>query len=136
MSNPTWQDITPLPKSILSYFGNDPDYTAEQIEAAYRLLRQQAAEVEDNPLLCRRADITGAEVLAVLEHEHPDAGLPLCPNCGEPATFTGHAGDFTETHGLDCGPYETWHEEWVTCNKCGAKTDYREIDAAQPKEAA
>ncbi len=69
MSNPTWQDITPLPKSILLYFGDDPDYSAEQIEAAYRLLQRQAEEHAGDPLLCRRKDITGAEVLAILERK-------------------------------------------------------------------
>ena len=54
-----------------------------------------------------------------------EATLPMCPNCGEPAQFTEHSGDFVETHGLDCGPYERWHEEWLTCNKCGAKTDWK-----------
>jgi hypothetical protein len=24
-----------------------------------------------------------------------------------------------ETHGLDCGPYERWHEEWDECRVCG-----------------
>ena len=54
-----------------------------------------------------------------------------CPNCGELANFTEHEGSFTETHGLDCGPYETWTEHWLTCDKCGAKTDDAEIAAAQ-----
>ncbi len=69
------------------------------------------------------------------EHDHEALGL-ICPNCGELATFTEHSGDFVETHGLDCGPYETWHEEWVTCDLCKAKTDWREIDAAQPPETS
>ena len=30
------------------------------------------------------------------------------------------AEDHTETHGLDCGPYERWHEEWYECSICGA----------------
>ncbi len=56
---------------------------------------------------------------------------PVCPNCGQRADFTEHEGQFTETHGLDCGPYETWTERWLTCNLCGAKTDERELDASR-----
>ncbi len=44
--------------------------------------------------------------------------------------FTEHSGKFTETHGLDCGPYETWTESWLVCNECGAKTDDAEVRAA------
>lgn len=60
-----------------------------------------------------------------------EEGLPICPNCGERANFTDHSGSFTETHGLNCGPYETWSEEWLTCNKCGAKTDAAELAAME-----
>lgn len=28
-----------------------------------------------------------------------------------------------ETHGLDCGPYERWHEEWSECRICGEVYD-------------
>ena len=28
--------------------------------------------------------------------------------------------DSTETHGLECGPYERWHDEWYECPACGA----------------
>lgn len=58
----------------------------------------------------------------------------ICPNCGVRATFTEHQEDCVETHGLDCGPYERWTETWLTCNECGAKTDDRELRAAQPPE--
>lgn len=54
----------------------------------------------------------------------------ICPNCGAEAMFTEHSGKFTETHGLDCGPYETWTESWLVCNECGAKTDDAEVRAA------
>jgi hypothetical protein len=26
---------------------------------------------------------------------------------------------YVETHGLDCGPYERWTEEWWECSICG-----------------
>ncbi len=67
------------------------------------------------------------------EHDH-EGLLLICPNCGEPSTFTPHQHDWVETHGLDCGPYEHCHQEWVKCDKCGANTDEAEIMAAQPAE--
>ncbi len=79
MSSPTWQDITPLPQSILSYFGGDPDYSPAQIEAAYRLLQHDAEQLADDPVLCRRTDITGADVLAVLEAAEPEG--PHASDC-------------------------------------------------------
>ncbi len=57
-------------------------------------------------------------------------GRMICPNCGQEATFTPHEHYWVETHGLDCGPYETWTESWLTCSECGAKTDDREVRAA------
>lgn len=51
----------------------------------------------------------------------------ICPNCGVEATFREHCESFTERHGLDCGPYETWTEKWLTCNACGEKTDDEEL---------
>lgn len=37
-------------------------------------------------------------------------------------------GEHVETHGLDCGPYERWHEEWAECTVCGEKYEQREVD--------
>lgn len=54
-------------------------------------------------------------------------GAAVCPNCGERADFTAHESQNTETHGLDCGPYETWTERWLVCQTCGAETDEREL---------
>jgi len=50
-----------------------------------------------------------------------------CPDCGSAA------GDFrfvtsVETHGLDCGPYETFNEEFIVCLACGGRFDLREWD--------
>ncbi len=64
------------------------------------------------------------------------AGLPECPNCGKHATFTEHEADHVETHGLDCGPYERWHQEWITCDACGAETDWDEVNRANERTAA
>jgi hypothetical protein len=34
-----------------------------------------------------------------------------------------HREQMTETHGLDCGPYETWTDEWDSCKICGDRFD-------------
>jgi hypothetical protein len=31
--------------------------------------------------------------------------------------------DHVETHGLDWGPYERWHEEWWECSICGEREE-------------
>jgi hypothetical protein len=46
-----------------------------------------------------------------------------CPDCGSPV------GEFRvteciETHGLDCGPYERFYEEFVICSACGGRFDH------------
>jgi hypothetical protein len=50
-----------------------------------------------------------------------------CPNCGEHANFRERHAHHVETHGLDCGPYETWEDSWLECSECGAQTDHKEI---------
>ena len=45
-----------------------------------------------------------------------------CPDCGS------SAGEFrfatsVETHGLDCGPYEIFNEEFIVCRECGGRYD-------------
>ncbi len=55
-----------------------------------------------------------------------------CPECGSAS------GEFrfvtsVETHGLDCGPYETFNEEFIVCLACGGRSDLREWDGT-PKE--
>ena len=57
-----------------------------------------------------------------------------CPDCGS------SAGDFrfvtsVETHGLDCGPYETFHEEFIGCRACGGRFDLRDWDGT-PEETS
>jgi len=52
----------------------------------------------------------------------------ICPNCGRRATFTEREAEWTERHGLDCGPYEHVQQRWLTCNQCGAATDEQEIN--------
>ena len=36
-----------------------------------------------------------------------------------------------ETHGLDCGPYETFNEEFIVCRECGGRYDVGEWDAME-----
>lgn len=52
-----------------------------------------------------------------------------CPNCGKAAFFKEHVETFTETHGMDCGPYEQWTETWLTCSGCGETTNDKEVSA-------
>ena len=50
-----------------------------------------------------------------------------CPDCGS------SLGDFRistsiETHGLDCGPFEKFDEEFILCRNCGGKFDVSDWD--------
>ncbi len=51
-----------------------------------------------------------------------------CPDC---CSSRGESGIFTsvETHGLECGPYEIFSEEWILCLDCGVRFDMREWSA-------
>jgi hypothetical protein len=40
-----------------------------------------------------------------------------CPDCGSPAGQF-RVAESIETHGLDCGPYERFYEEFVICPAC------------------
>src|ERR1035441_3832 len=33
-----------------------------------------------------------------------------------------------ETHGLDCGPYERFDQEYIVCRECGGRSDLRDWD--------
>jgi hypothetical protein len=39
-----------------------------------------------------------------------------------------------ETHGLECGPYERWWEEWWTCEVCGETYSQRDVDAMSDEQ--
>ena len=43
-----------------------------------------------------------------------------CPDCGSPAGDLRFATS-VETHGLDCGPYETFNDEFIVCRECGGR---------------
>ena len=53
-----------------------------------------------------------------------------CPDCG---SSTGNLRFVTsvETHGLDCGPYEVFNEEFVVCCGCGGRYDTRDWEDAR-----
>lgn len=42
-------------------------------------------------------------------------------DCSEEAVF--RSAECVERHGLDCGPFERWTEEWWECRICHAKAD-------------
>jgi hypothetical protein len=52
-----------------------------------------------------------------------------CPDCGCSAGEF-RSTDSVETHGLDCGPYEYFHEEYVICLGCDECFDVAEWSAA------
>ena len=50
-----------------------------------------------------------------------------CPDCGS------SLGDFRistsiETHGLDCGPFEKFDQEFILCRNCGGRSDVSDWD--------
>jgi hypothetical protein len=45
-----------------------------------------------------------------------------CPDCGSPISEFRIA-ESVETHGLDCGPYERFYDEFVICSACGGRFD-------------
>ncbi len=51
-----------------------------------------------------------------------------CPDCGSPL------GEFRvatsiETHGLDCGPFERFDQEFILCRECGGRFDVSDWDS-------
>jgi hypothetical protein len=51
-----------------------------------------------------------------------------CPDCGK-AELRFRECDSVETHGLDCGPYERFYDEWWECPECDAVFTDRELEA-------
>lgn len=43
-----------------------------------------------------------------------------CPECNKDILMRYREADSVETHGLDCGPFERFHDEWYECPACGA----------------
>ena len=54
----------------------------------------------------------------------------ICPECGEDVTMRFREADSIETHGLECGPYERWHDEWYECPNCHGQFTEDELEAA------
>lgn len=48
-----------------------------------------------------------------------------CPDCGSPSGEFRFATSI-ETHGLDCGPFERFDEEFIVCRRCGGRFDPRD----------
>jgi len=51
-----------------------------------------------------------------------------CPDCGS------SNGEFRivtsiETHGLDCGPFERFDQEFIVCQECGGRFDISDWDS-------
>jgi hypothetical protein len=76
------------------------------------------------------AVMTDAEVEAAeaAEAAVEDESGTICPSCGKTASFRYGTTECVETHGLDCGPYERWTEEWWKCSKCGDKIDGSDLE--------
>ena len=51
-----------------------------------------------------------------------------CPECHQASLRFRSAGS-VETHGLECGPYEHFYDEWYECPACGAWFDPDELAA-------
>ena len=49
----------------------------------------------------------------------------VCPDCGSPSGEFRFATSI-ETHGLDCGPFERFDEEFIVCCGCGGRFDPRD----------
>lgn len=55
--------------------------------------------------------------------------LVICPECGKEVRMRFCEADSVETHGLDCGPFEHFHDEWWECPQCGCNFDLKELVA-------
>jgi hypothetical protein len=45
-----------------------------------------------------------------------------CPDCGSDSGEYRIASS-VETHGLDCGPFERFEQEYMVCRECGGRFD-------------
>src|SRR5450432_1850293 len=53
-----------------------------------------------------------------------------CPDCG--SSFGEYRiASSVETHGLDCGPFERFEQEFIVCRECGGRFDLRDWESAQ-----
>lgn len=61
--------------------------------------------------------------------------MMACPNCGS------SVGEFRfatsiETHGLDCGPFERFEQEYIVCRDCGGSFDVDDWDDVNPSSTS
>ena len=52
-----------------------------------------------------------------------------CPDCGS-SLGEYRIASSVETHGLDCGPYERFEQEYIVCRECGERCDVGDWEAA------
>jgi len=53
-----------------------------------------------------------------------------CPDCG--SSFGEYRNvSSVETHGLDCGPYERFEQEYIVCRQCRGRFDIHEWDSPE-----
>jgi hypothetical protein len=50
-----------------------------------------------------------------------------CPDCGS-SLGEFRIGTSIETHGLDCGPFERFNQEFILCLHCGGRFDLSDWD--------
>ena len=53
-----------------------------------------------------------------------------CPDCGL-ASGEFRFATSIETHGLDCGPFERFDEEFIVCGGCGGRFDPRDWEESE-----
>lgn len=53
--------------------------------------------------------------------------LISCPHCGQEVVMIERQADSVETHGLDCGPFERFPEEWWKCPECRMQFTAQEL---------
>ena len=53
-----------------------------------------------------------------------------CPDCGSPLGEF-RVAESVETHGLDCGAYERFYEEFVICSDCDGRFDTADWDVGE-----
>jgi len=51
-----------------------------------------------------------------------------CPECGK-AELRFQEADSIETHGLEYGPYEHFHDGWWKCSACNARFTAEDLEA-------
>jgi hypothetical protein len=52
-----------------------------------------------------------------------------CPDCGS-ASGECRIASSVETHGLDCGPFERFEQEYIVCRECGGRFDIGDWESA------